>query len=243
MHSDPHSRRSEPVVSAGHPGLTPETEEGEGNDGLRIEEDGRGRESQVPEQSGSGHTGPYAGRGRGDQGSLFWPTDVDRRTGDDGGGDQHPEPASVQQGGERSLSEVTVFRIPTPQLYKALELGADVGLDPVIQETADETPDYVGMKLQHGHAQFWSVAKDGKFVGSVITELHQKADGLVLVVKYMAGKTFKDWLDVLHNTMTEFAKERGCIAIETHSREALRKPLLALGWSKVAVLYRVPIDG
>ena len=244
MHSNPHSGSSERVVPAGHSGVGPDTLEGEGNaKGLRIEEDER-RGHTDPASSGQSGDDTGGRRSGGHQQDLFGPAVEHGGSGDDGRRSGDTEPASVRpKRSEDEVSEVTIFRIPASQLYEALKLGADVGLDPIIEETADETPRDVGLKLQTEQAQFWSVGKDGKFVGSIITELQPKADGLVLVVKYMAGKTFKDWLDVLHNTMVDFAKHNGCIAIETHSREALRKPLINLGWSKVAVLYRVPIDG
>ncbi len=128
-------------------------------------------------------------------------------------------------------------------VIKAIGLGADVGVGNVVEQTADETVDEVLQKLLGGDQQLWSATKDGKFVGTIVTQIEVRAGEMILVVKYMAGKTFKEWLPELHDAMAGFAKETGCVAIETHSREALRKPLMALGWSKVAVLYRVSVNG
>lgn len=136
-----------------------------------------------------------------------------------------------------------VQRIPIPLLPKAFELGVDVGLSPVVTATGDETPEEVGHKLMAGDQQLWSIADGADFVGTAVTQIERRADGRVLVVKYLAGKTLRDWLGVLHKTFDAFCRETGCVAIEAHSREALRKTFIEHGWRKVAVLFRFDANG
>lgn len=211
--------------------------------GLRIEEDKRrGIEHSA---DGRGCAGTDGGRGwtPGEQGELLGPAERDGRAGLNGSGRDIERAAAEQRQPESSPEAVSVFRIPASMVETAVGLGADLGLSAVILQTADETPQEVGAKLVSGDQQFWAVSQDGRFTGSVITQIEIRAGERILVVKYLAGPKFKDWLGVLHETMTAFAKEIEATAIETHSREALRKTLLGLGWKKVAVLYRMTVDG
>lgn len=128
-------------------------------------------------------------------------------------------------------------------LVKALQLGADVGLGRIIEQTADETPDQVFESLAAGRMQLWAVSENGRPIASMITQIERRPAAGVLSVRYLAGTGMERWAPAASEALRAFAREVGCGAIEAVGREGLRKHLLALGWFKVAVLYRMPADG
>ena len=126
---------------------------------------------------------------------------------------------------------------------KALQLGADVGLGRIIEQTGDETPDHVFQELAAGRMQLWTISEDGQPVASMITQIEQRPATRAVVVRYLAGDNMPEWAGVASEALKDFARKTECDAVEAIGREGLRKHLLALGWSKVAVLYRMSTDG
>jgi len=122
-------------------------------------------------------------------------------------------------------------------------MGGDAGLGKVIEQTADETALQVYHKLSTGLQQLWTIAEGGEFVAAAVTQIEHRDMPRVLVVKYLAGAGFDRWVQALNDQFLVFAREQQCEAVEAFGREGWRKPLLAMGWKKVAALYRMPVHG
>jgi len=122
-------------------------------------------------------------------------------------------------------------------------MGGDAGLGKVIEQTADETALQVYHKLSTGLQQLWTIAEGSEFVAAAITQIEHRDLPRILVVKYLAGAGFDRWVQALNDQFLAFAREQQCEAVEAFGREGWRKQLLAMGWSKVAALYRMPVHG
>lgn len=131
--------------------------------------------------------------------------------------------------------------MPAPALPRALELGAALGVEKVILATDDETVEQVQAKLANGTAQFWSATQHGKFIGVMITELVQRATGMVLFIPYMAGERPMEWVPAMADMIGPMAREVGCEAVETNTREGMRKFLISQGWRKTFIRMRVDL--
>ena len=209
---------------------------------LRIEEDQRGRNVPAERLGDSGDDTGSDGRNPSD---LSGPADSDRRAGVDGAV-REPERASGLQRGHgevpKELARLDAFRIPAKNLVRALELGVDVGLADIIEQTGDETPEQVLKELAASRMQLWAIAKDGKPAATMITQLEQRPATKTLVVRYLAGRKMGEWAEAATNALKAFAQEQQCNGIEAIGRDGLRRYLDSLGWSKVAVVYHLPTE-
>ncbi len=254
MHGDPQHGGSVSIISIGDTQLTSvdhealeahQPSEGETDakgQRIRIDENERGRDS---DPAGSGNAGDDTGRGWGHQGDLFGPADSDGREGLNGTGG-HAEHAEVQQlgdGVQPARDQVSVFHVPAEALPKALQLGAALGVEKVIQATDEHTVDTVQYRLIEGSLQFWSATQHGEFIGCLITEIVERATGTVLCIKYMSGKNPEDWLPVATEVMEPMALQAGCEAVTAETREGMRKLLISMGWRKVSINMRRELNG
>ena len=121
-------------------------------------------------------------------------------------------------------------------------MGVDVGLEKVINETGDESPEHVFQELVAGRMQLWAVSKQGKPIATMITQMEHRPAVKTLVVRYLVGRLMGEWVATAHEALQEFARAQQCNAIEAWAREGLRSHLTPLGWSKAAVLFHLPIE-
>ena len=77
--------------------------------------------------------------------------------------------------------------------------------------------------------------------GFLITEILQYPNERVLMVHVLSGRNFDNWKWWAHATLRQFAKEKGCDAIEAVVRLGLEKKLKTLNYTKKRVLLRHPI--
>ena len=189
-------------------------------------------------------TGNDPGRRGRDASDLPGPAVVDGGAGLDGAvRDDERAPGADEQEGAVPEVDFWIARVPATHLDLVLQMGGDAGLGRVVEQTADETALQVYGKLQQGQQQLWTIAEGNKFIGAAITQLESRDLARVMVVKYLAGADMGRWVSELHNHFLAFAREQQCEAVEAFGREGWRKTLLALGWKKVAVLYRVSVNG
>ena len=254
MHSDALNGGGEPIVQASdlglaeHSGAVPLTA-----DQLNLFEgadDAQGLPEQEQPELRRDHeatslrdTGDDTGRDGGHPSDLPGPAVGDGGAGLDGAvrNDERATGAGEQEG---SVPEVDfwIARVPVTHLDRVLQMGGDAGLGRVVEQTADETPQQVYTKLVQGQQQLWTIAEGNKFIGAAVTQLEGRP-ARVLVVRYLAGADMTRWVHALNDQFLAFAREQQCEAVEAFGREGWRKTLLAMGWAKVAVLYRVAVDG
>lgn len=260
MHGDPQHGGRERTVSIGDLELTSidheaqeaqqqESEDAQGQ-GLRLrqqEDERRGHD----DPAGFGNAGDDAGGLGGHDSGLLGPADVNGGEGFDGAGG-YTQPAQMQLFGDRGEpaedqitdpNKIDVFHIPPEALAKALELGAGQGVEKVILATDDETIAQVQDDLLSGKKQFWAATQHGEFVGCLISEGRSTATGMVLDLPYMAGRRPQDWLPLMTDLIEPMAIEAGYEAVETSTREGMRKFLIGLGWRKTYIRMRRDFNG
>jgi hypothetical protein len=256
MHGDPQRGGGVTTISIGDLELTSidhEAQEAQAEE--RTEDHG---EVRINEDERRGHSDPASSRDAGTdtggngwhQGDLFGAADSDGGERDDGR-NVDPQSAAMQQlgeGGEPARDQVDpdridVFHVPAPRLARALELGAGLGVEKVILASDDETISEVQADLMSGRKQFWSATQHGEFIGCMITCPKKSATGLVLDLPYMAGRKPETWLPLMANLIGPMAIEAGYEAIETHTREGMRKFMISQGFRKTSIRMRLDLNG
>lgn len=264
MHSDTLNGSGGGVVPAGdlglaeHTGAVPLTEDqlnlfSEGDDDAQELQEQKSLRRRDRDAASGGDADDGAGSDSGRRGrngsELPGSADCDGRAGPDGGlldAERAPgagEQADLRDDQQGQVEPFWIARVPVTHLDRVLQMGGDAGLGRVIEQTADETPLQVYHKLAQGTQQLWTIAEGGEFVAAAVTQIEHRDLPRILVVKYLAGAGFEQWVQALHEQFLIFAREQKCEAVEAFGREGWRKTLRAMGWSKVAALYRVPVHG
>jgi hypothetical protein len=90
--------------------------------------------------------------------------------------------------------------------------------------------------------QMWIIHCDDELKAVCVTGIRQWPQAKVLTAIIVAGNDMPHWVFALDDTLTRYALEHGCKALEAHGRKGWKPTLGALGWRDVAVTYTKEID-
>jgi len=90
--------------------------------------------------------------------------------------------------------------------------------------------------------QLWVIHCDDELKAVCVTGIRQWPQAKVLTAIIVAGHDMAHWVCALDDTLTRYALEHGCKALEAHGRKGWKQTLGALGWRDLAVTYAKEIE-
>ena len=102
-------------------------------------------------------------------------------------------------------------------------------IEPFIEKAAEYTYgrysiDNLHDMVKEGEHQLWVAYDNGKFKGTVLTNIMNYPQRKVLCMGFCGGEDLKEWKDPMLSLLKRFAKDMGCDSIEAFGR---------LGWAKI----------
>ena len=79
-------------------------------------------------------------------------------------------------------------------------------------------------------------------VGFLITEVVEYPQVKMLVMHFTGGQDFKSWVPDGLPKIQKFARDNGCIKIESHGRAGWEKMWKEYGYKKRFVFYELPVE-
>ena len=88
----------------------------------------------------------------------------------------------------------------------------------------------------------WVVMEETKIVAVVTTRVIQYPESRALALDFIGGKRMKHWLPKAQKVINKFARDNGCIRIESHGRPGWEKMWKEYGYKKRFVFYELPVE-
>jgi hypothetical protein len=87
--------------------------------------------------------------------------------------------------------------------------------------------------------QLWLISKENRVVGAITTEIVVYPQCKHCRVITLAGSNFVEWVELADATLSEWAKEQGCNALESYVRKGLVPKMEPFGYKhKHSVLVK-----
>lgn len=78
--------------------------------------------------------------------------------------------------------------------------------------------------------QLWLISKDNRVVGAITTEIVIYPQCKHCRVITLAGSNFAEWVELADSTLSEWARNQGCNAIESYVRKGLVPKMEPFGY-------------
>jgi hypothetical protein len=96
-------------------------------------------------------------------------------------------------------------------------------------------------KTQDGTYGLWVILDEqtADVLACYTTRIIQYPNRRALAVDWLGGKRMKEWIGLMHETVSSFAKDHGCFYIEGYGRQAWGRVLEKYGWKPSYICYEV----
>lgn len=131
----------------------------------------------------------------------------------------------------------SVSLIPLERCYAEWQ-NARVFLEPAIERSGGRwRNEYVFAALIMGRHQLWEIHDEEGIVSAFTTEFCHYPEKKTLAIHFLGGKGMEDFYADLSETVTKYAREAGCDAIECNARSGFWTWFKHDGFDKVSVFY------
>tara|TARA_R100000773_G_scaffold34054_1_gene29053 strand:- start:496 stop:912 length:417 start_codon:yes stop_codon:yes gene_type:complete len=96
-------------------------------------------------------------------------------------------------------------------------------------------------KTQNGTYGLWVILDEQTtdILACYTTRIIQYPNRRALAIDWLGGHRMKEWIGLMHETVSEFAKDHGCFYIEGYGRQAWGRVLEKYGWKPSYICYEV----
>lgn len=143
------------------------------------------------------------------------------------------------------MSEIkyTISLVPTEMVRQAWSKVRPHLKSAIRRSNGRWTPDYVLASLALGEQQLWVVLDEtGGVHGAVTSQVVSYPEKTVLTIHFLGGNDFASWYKSLLDTLSRYAKDTKCSAIECVARPGFWKWFGQDGFEKTSVFYEKVID-
>lgn len=107
--------------------------------------------------------------------------------------------------------------------------------EPYIKRALDHTsgeftPEDIKRRCLNRDAQLWLVMREARIVAAAVTEIIVYPQRTHARVITLAGTSGDEWTSLLDDTLTQWAKVQGCIALEAYVRKGYVQKLAQYGF-------------
>lgn len=99
-------------------------------------------------------------------------------------------------------------------------------IEPLIEVSLRNQEIYIAQDLythiESGVMQLW-IAESDEILGAVVTSVNEGSKGRKLDIVELAGKDLKDWIPLMENELTDFAKINKCAIVQAITRIGFSK--------------------
>lgn len=110
-------------------------------------------------------------------------------------------------------------------------------IDAALEYDGDHTSYDAKCMIEDTGAQLWIIDVDYGLLGTAITQINIAPQRKVLTVWVVGGSGLDLWVGPLEDTLSRFALEKGCQAIQMIGRRGWKKHLGPLGWNEASTIF------
>lgn len=101
--------------------------------------------------------------------------------------------------------------------------------------------DSVVRGLKTGEIALWVVMDGTTPVAALTTRVSQLPGKRVLAIDWMGGTRMREWLPMVHTTLSSYGKTYGCTEMQGFGRRAWLRWLAPHGWEQDYIAYKVDL--